>query len=76
MKAEKKYVDRKFLEAMEKIDKLERVFRKGGFLEKAVMDINGDIAWLNDLRESLSNVYDELEETHYGVTGHLEFEKR
>ena len=46
-------IDNTFNRAMEQINNLEKVFREGGLLEKAVMDINGDIAWLKDIREGI-----------------------
>ena len=64
-------IDNTFARSMEQINNLEKVFREGGLLEKAVMDINGDIAWLKDIREALSNAYESLEDGHIGVVGHL-----
>lgn len=59
------------MRSMDQINNLEKVFREGGLLEKAVMDIKGDVAWLKDIREALANAYESLEEGHIGTTGHM-----
>ena len=64
-------IDNTFNRAMEQVNNLEKVFREGGRLERAVMDINGDIAWLKDIREALSNVYESMEDGHIGCVGHM-----
>ena len=64
------------MRSMDQINNLEKVFREGGLLEKAVMDIKGDIAWLKDIREALSDAYESLEDGHIGVVGHLEPDQR
>lgn len=64
-------IDNTFNRAMEQINNLEKVFREGGLLEKAVMDINGDIAWLKDIRERLSDTYESMEDGHIGCVGHM-----
>lgn len=65
-------IDNTFMRSMEQIENLEKVFREGGLLEKAVMDIKGDIAWLKDIREALSGAYEAIQEGHQGTTGHLD----
>ena len=60
------------MRAMDQVNSLDKVFREGGLLEKAVMDIKGDVAWLKDIREALSNAYESLEDGHQGTTGHLD----
>lgn len=67
-----KKIDNTFMRSMEQINNLEKVFREGGLLEKSVMDIKGDVAWLKDIREALANAYESLEEGHIGTTGHLD----
>jgi len=64
-------IDNTFMRSMDQINNLEKVFREGGLLEKAVMDIKGDVAWLKDIREALANAYESLEEGHIGTTGHM-----
>ena len=64
-------IDNTFARSMEQINRLEKVFREGGLLEKAVMDINGDIAWLKDIREALSDAYESMEDGHIGCVGHM-----
>lgn len=66
-----KKIDNTFMRSMEQINSLEKVFREGGLLEKAVMDVKGDIAWLKDIREALSDAYEAMEDGHQGVLGHL-----
>ena len=67
-----KKIDNTFMRAMDQVNSLDKVFREGGLLEKAVMDIKGDVAWLKDIREALSNAYESLEDGHQGTTGHLD----
>ena len=64
------------MRSMEQVNNLEKVFREGGLLEKAVMDIKGDIAWLKDIRQALSDAYESLEDGHIGVVGHLDPDQR
>ena len=71
-----KKIDNTFMRSMEQINNLEKVFREGGLLEKAVMDIKGDIAWLKDIRQALSDAYESLEDGHIGVVGHLDPDQR
>lgn len=71
-----KKIDNTFMRSMEQINNLEKVFREGGLLEKAVMDVKGDIAWLKDIREALSDAYESLEDGHIGVVGHLDPDQR
>ena len=65
-------VDKSFSDALGKINNLERIFRDNGDLEKAIVDINGDIAWLEDVRDALANAWEALESANYGVLGHIE----
>ena len=62
-------IDNTFMRSMEQIENLEKVFREGGLLEKAVMDIKGDIAWMKDIREALSSAYEAIQDGHQGTTG-------
>ena len=65
-------IDNTFMRSMEQIENLEKVFREGGLLEKAVMDIKGDIAWMKDIREALSGAYESIQDGHQGTTGHMD----
>ena len=65
-------VDKKFSDALGKINSLEWIFSEHGDLEKAIVDINGDIAWLDDVRDALANAWEALESANYGVLGHIE----
>ena len=69
-------IDNTFNRVMNEINKFEKVFQAGGNLEKAVMDIQGDVAWLKDIREALSDAYEALEEGHYGTLGHLDMNEQ
>ena len=62
------------MRAMDQINNLEKVFREGGMLEKAIMDVKGDIAWLKDIRESLSDAYEAMEDGHMGAVAHLQMD--
>ena len=65
-------IDVEFLEALDKINGLEKRFKPNCELEKVIVDINGDISWLEDVRDALANAYEALEEANYGVLGHLQ----
>ena len=64
-------IDNTFNRIMNEIDKFEKVFKQGGSLEQAVMDIEGDPSYLKDVARALSNLYDSLEDAHYGTIGHV-----
>ena len=65
-------IDASFYGALDEINKLEKKFKSNGELEKAIVDINGDIAWLEDVRDALANAWEALENANYGVLGHIE----
>ena len=67
-------INKTFEGAMEQVNRLEKVFRTDGLLQKAVEEINGDTAWLDDIRETLSEAYDALESGHMGTTSHMQDE--
>ena len=54
---------------MEQIENPEKVSREGGLLEKAALDIKGDIAWMKDIREALPSAYEAIQDGHPGTTG-------
>ena len=64
-------IDNTFNRVMNEIDKFEKVFKQGGSLEQAVMEIDGDPSYLKDVARALSNLYDALEEAHFGTIGHV-----
>ncbi len=64
-------IDNTFNRVMNEIDKFEKVFKQGGSLEQAVMDIDGDPSYLKDVARALSNLYDALEDAHFGTIGHV-----
>ena len=53
------------------INKYEQVFKQGGSLEQAVMQVEGDPSYLKDVSLALSNLYEALEDAHYGTMGHI-----
>jgi hypothetical protein len=53
------------------INKFEQVFKQGGSLEQAVMQVEGDPSHLKDVTQALSNLYEALEDAHYGTMGHI-----
>ena len=68
-------IENTFSLAMDQINKLEKVFKENSRLEQAIAEIGGDIAWLDDIRANLSNVYESLEEGIYGAVAHLDVEE-
>ena len=64
-------VNQTFDKAMDQINKLEKAFREGGMLEKAIAELDGDLSWLYDIRSELSNAYEALESGHQGCMGHI-----
>ena len=65
-------VNQSFSKAMDQVNKLEKAFREGGMLEKAIAELGGDLSWLYDIRAELSNAYEALEAGHQGCMGHLD----
>jgi len=64
-------IDNTFNRIMNEIDKFEKVFKQGGQLEMAVMEIDGDPSYLKDVAEALAGLYDALEDAHFGTIGHV-----
>ena len=64
-------IDNTFNRIMGDINKFEQVFKQGGSLEQAVMQVEGDTSHLKDVAQALSNLYEALEEAHYGTMGHI-----
>ena len=64
-------IDNTFSRVMDEINKFEKVFKQGGRLEQAILEIDGDPSYLKALAQSLSNAYEALEEAHFGVIGHV-----
>lgn len=65
-------IDKTFHGAYSEIERLTKVFRKGGLLEKAIMEVGGDPAYMDDVRSAMDAAYDALDEAHYGALAHLE----
>ena len=64
-------INNTFDRVMGDINKFEQVFKQGGSLEQAVMDVEGDPSYLKDVSLALSNLYEALEDAHYGTMGHI-----
>jgi len=64
-------IDNTFNRIMGDINKFEQVFKQGGSLEQAVMQVEGDPSHLKDVTQALSNLYEALENAHYGTMGHI-----
>ncbi len=64
-------IDNTFERVMNEINKFEKVFKQGGQLEMAVMEIDGDPSHLKDVALALSNLYEALEDAHFGTIGHV-----
>lgn len=64
-------VENLYQESFKSIESLDNLFKKGGFLEQSVSKLGGDIAWFNDVRNALDNVYEQIEESHMGAVAHL-----
>lgn len=70
-----KKIDNTFHAAYDQIERLGKVFRKGGLLEQAIMEVGGDPAYLEDVRKAFDDAHDALQEAHYGALVHLEMEE-
>jgi hypothetical protein len=68
-------IDKTFHGAYSEIERLTKVFRKGGLLEKAIMEVGGDPAYMDDVRSAMDAAYDALSDAHYGALAHLEMEE-
>ena len=67
-----KRVENLYQDAFGKIESLDNMFKKGGFLEMSVKKLGGDISWFNDVRNALDNVYEQIEESQMGAVAHLQ----
>ena len=67
-----KRVENLYQDAFGKIESLDNMFKKGGFLEMSVKKLGGDIAWFNDVRNALDNAMEQIEESHMGAVAHLQ----
>lgn len=64
-------VDNTFHRVMEDVSRFDQVFRAGGKLEQAIMELGGDVSWLADIRKTLDTLQEQLEEAHYDAIGML-----
>lgn len=69
----KGYVEYTINNALETVEKLERMFGNNNQLEKAVTEIGGDIAWFTDVRENLKALFTNIEELQYSALAHMEY---
>ena len=67
-------VENLYKDAFGKIDSLDNMSKKGGFLEMSVKKLGGDISWFNDVRNALDNVYEQIEESQMGAVAHLQMQ--
>lgn len=67
-------VDNTFERVMADINKFEQVFKQGGKLEQAIMQVGGDPTVLPKIVEALATVYDLLEDGHYDALAHVDSE--
>jgi hypothetical protein len=65
-------VDNTFERVMADINKFEQVFKQGGKLEQAIIELGGDVSWLADIRKTLDTLQEQLEEAHYDAIGMLD----
>lgn len=65
-------IDRTIMRALDMVEKLEKLFANNGAFEKAVMEVDGDISYFTDVRKRLAQVYQDIEDLHYGAVGHLD----
>ncbi len=61
-----------FHRAMDEIIRLQKAFKPGKNLEKAIIEVGGDISWLNKINESFDDLYALLEDGHMGAVAHLD----
>jgi hypothetical protein len=65
-------IDRTVNKALDMVEKLEKLFGNNGAFENAVLNIGGDISYFGDVRRTLTKLYGELEDLHYGALGHMD----
>ena len=53
------------------LERFHKVVRKGGLLEKNIMDIGGDPTYLQDMREHIDFLMNSLEDAERGALGHI-----
>jgi len=65
-------VNNTFNRVMDEINRLQKAFQPASNLEQAISDLGGDTAWLKDVNKQFDELYNSLEEAHYGAMAHLE----
>jgi hypothetical protein len=65
-------IDKTFTKAMDQINNLQKVFRKGGLLEQAIMELGGDVSTLSEVNNTFNELYDDMERAHYDAVSHTE----
>lgn len=66
-----------FDRVLAELDRYSKVFRSGGQLERAVAEVDGDIAWFDDIRNGLEDTIHAIEEAHMsaGIAMRGDFEE-
>jgi len=65
-------IDRTFNKALEEVAKLERAFKPGGKLDKAIMDMGGDPTALREAAETFKALNSGLTKAHFDALGQKE----
>lgn len=65
-------IDRTFNKALEEVAKLEKAFKPGGKLDKAIMDMGGDPTALNEAAETFKALSSGLTKAHFDALGQKE----
>jgi hypothetical protein len=65
-------IDNTFKKAMEQVETLEKAFENNGSLEKAIIEVEGELGAMTQVRELLKSMYSALEDAHYDALGHLD----
>ena len=54
------------------IERLEKTYKEGGFMERQINRVQGDPSYLSGVREALDDLYRALEEAEYAALAHLD----
>lgn len=65
-------IDRTFNKALEEVAKLEKAFKPGGKLDKAIMDMGGDPTALREAAETFKTLNSGLTKAHFDALGQKE----
>lgn len=63
-------VDSYMMRSFKNLEQLRAWFKEGGRLEQSIKEAGGDLSYMSDVRAKWDDLWDAIEEAHYGALGH------